>query len=125
MKKYILISTVILFSLLILTSAFAQSNKVCVYEFYGQGCPHCGKVENFLNTIEKAYPNVEIHRFEIYNNRENLILLQDYFDAYNVPDSHRGVPVVFISDKYLAGEIPIINNLESLINYLGLPSAQL
>jgi len=119
MKKYALFLIIVIFSLLIVTNVTAQINKVCIYEFYGQGCPHCGKVEQFLDTIEKAYPNVEIHRFEIYNNRENLVLLQDYFDAYNVPDSHRGVPVVFVSDKYLVGDTPIINNLEPLINELG------
>lgn len=91
------------------------SAQTCVYEFYGQGCPHCAGVESHLETLEKAYSDVEIQRFEIYQNRTNLVLLQDYFESYNVPDSQRGVPVVFISDRYLVGDTPIIENLEDYI----------
>ncbi|MCD6476685.1 MAG: hypothetical protein J7K26_00765 [Candidatus Aenigmarchaeota archaeon] len=116
MKKHFLIFTIILFSLLIIPISFAQVNKICIYEFYGQGCPHCAKVNSYLNNLENKYPNLEIHKFEVYNNRENLLLLQDYFDSYNIPDSNRGVPVVFISNRYFIGDAPIINNLESIIN---------
>jgi cytochrome c biogenesis protein CcdA/glutaredoxin len=99
----------------ILSVNFIQSkDKVCLYFFYGQGCPHCAKVEPYLSEIEQKY-DLEIYRFEVYNNRSNLVLLQKYFDAYNVPQNQRGVPVVFISDNYFVGDRPISDNLESKI----------
>jgi cytochrome c biogenesis protein CcdA/glutaredoxin len=119
-KKQVWFGFVLVFLLFFsLASVSAQVDDVCVYEFYGQGCPHCGAVESHLETLEKAYPDLKIKRFEIYNNRSNLLVLQDYFETYNVPNEYRGVPIVFISDQYLVGDSPIINTLESLINAVG------
>lgn len=107
------------FSLCLVSFASAQAGEVCIYEFYGQGCPHCAAVESHLATLEKAYPDLEIQRFEIYNDRENLVLLQKYFDSYDVPQNQRGVPAVFVSDRYLVGDKPIIDNLGNLIEEIG------
>ena len=104
-----------LFSLIIPDIAFAKNTQktleACVYFFYGQGCPHCARVEPYLETLEKIYPGIKIHRFEIYNNRTNLQLLMKYFDAYNVSDYERGVPVVFLVNKYFVGDKPILDHL--------------
>ncbi|MBW2979448.1 hypothetical protein DRZ77_01420 [Candidatus Woesearchaeota archaeon] len=104
-----------LFSLIIPDIAFAENTQktleACVYFFYGQGCPHCARVEPYLETLEKIYPGIKIHRFEIYNNRTNLQLLMKYFDAYNVSDYERGVPVVFLVNKYFVGDKPILDHL--------------
>ncbi|MFH1221544.1 MAG: cytochrome c biogenesis protein CcdA [Candidatus Micrarchaeota archaeon] len=69
-----------------------------------------------MNEIEAKYPNVELHRFEIYDNRPNLVLLNKFLYVYGVPQSASGVPTVFIGNKYLAGDEPIIKNLENEIN---------
>ena len=112
-KKTVVLVSLILFS--VFSVSFVQSqDKTCIYFFYGQGCPHCAKVEPYLSEMEKKY-DLEVYRFEIYNNRSNLVLLQKYFDAYDVPQSQRGVPVVFISDNYFVGDRPILDNLESKI----------
>jgi len=42
-------------------------------------------------------------------------LLKQYFDAYNIPTSDRGIPVVLIGNKYLIGDSPIEANLDSII----------
>lgn len=97
-------------------SAPSQENvTACVYFFYGDGCPHCAKVEPYIAQLESKYPNLEVHRFEIYNNRSNALMLNDYFNAYNVPDNERGVPAVFISNKYIVGDRPILENIENEI----------
>jgi cytochrome c biogenesis protein CcdA len=93
--------------------AHAQE-PACIYFFYGDGCPHCASVEPFISGLESTYPGLEVHRFEIYSNRSNLLLLNQYFDAYEVPEP-RGVPAVFISGKYLIGDTPILENLENEI----------
>jgi len=89
--------------------------STCLYFFYGNGCPHCAQVESFINQLEKGYPNLEINKFEIYTNRQNAVLLNNYFDAYDIPDNQRGVPIIFIANKYLVGDKPILENLENEI----------
>jgi hypothetical protein len=33
-----------------------------------KGCPHCGKMELFLNGLEEKYPTLRVERYEVYNN---------------------------------------------------------
>lgn len=88
----------------------------CVYFFYGDGCQHCAKVEPLISKLEiQSHYAVKIHKFEIYNNRSNMVLLNQFFDSYNIQDADRGVPVVFIGNRYLIGSKPILENLESAI----------
>ncbi len=115
---YIAVIFLCLFALIIPSSTSAENQqtlKACIYFFYGQGCPHCARVEPYLETLEKIYPGIKIHRFEIYNNRTNLQLLMKYFDAYNVSDYERGVPVVFLVNKYFVGDKPILDHLLNAI----------
>jgi cytochrome c biogenesis protein CcdA len=67
-----------------------------------------------IEELEKN-PSLDIHVFEVYNNRENMVLLSDYFDAYQIPSNQRGVPVVFIGNNYYIGDLPILENLETQI----------
>ncbi|MEM2916543.1 MAG: thioredoxin family protein [Candidatus Woesearchaeota archaeon] len=99
---------------LLLVPIVSAQEKTCFYFFYGDGCMHCAKVEPFINQIEQTLP-VEVHRFEVYKDRENLVLLNRYFDAYGVPDKDRGVPAVFLANTYLVGDSPIKENLNSII----------
>jgi cytochrome c biogenesis protein CcdA len=98
---------------LVVLPGFAHAQEAsCIYFFYGDGCPHCSRVEPFIGQLEST--GIEVHRFEIYNNRSNLLLLNQYFEAYGVPEP-RGIPAVFIAGKYLVGDTPILENLESEI----------
>src|SRR5208337_4515743 len=40
-----------------------------VYYFYGQGCPHCAKIEPFVENITKKYPDVDIQKLEVWYNQ--------------------------------------------------------
>ncbi len=88
----------------------------CIYFFHGEGCIHCAKVEPLISSLEmqSQYP-VDIHKFEIYNNRSNIALLTSLFDSYGIPNENRGVPVIFIGEHYMAGDKPIIDNLQAAI----------
>jgi len=114
MIKYPILAASLLF--LVLFSSFVQAQEqLCLYFFYGEGCPHCGRVEPFIEQIQSDDPTVQVKIFEVYNERENTLLLQSYFESYNVPQNQRGVPVVFIGDTYLVGDTPILENLEAKI----------
>ncbi len=110
---------VILFSLVYLflvnTNITYANSKGCIFFFYGEGCQSCAKVKPFIEKIEKEREDVEIHKFEIYGTPKNRKLLNDFFDAYNVPKDKRWIPAVFTQDKWLTGPDDIKNKLEDLI----------
>ncbi|MEM2713993.1 MAG: cytochrome c biogenesis protein CcdA [Candidatus Pacearchaeota archaeon] len=125
MKKFALKLSLALGFLALLLSVFlvqlaygqvnaANANATCIYFFYGEGCPHCARVEPFIEALEAKY-NLSVHKFEIYNNRSNLLLLNAFFDAFNVSNNARSVPAVFIANSYFIGDKPILENLEAAI----------
>ena len=103
-------------TLLLISTVYSNSNSTCVYLFYGEGCVRCAKLQPLIDDLETKYPNLEIEKFEIYNNRPNLVLFNKYLYAYGVPESEAGIPSVFIGNKYLLGANPILENLENEIN---------
>lgn len=114
----------LLLILVLLIIPLAQAQDTCVYLFYGDGCPHCAEVHMYLDNLNLQ--DVNIQKFEIYNNRENAVLLNDFFNHYNVAENDRGVPVVFIGNEYLVGDASIENSLLEKINEnIGVPCPQI
>ena len=116
--KYLLIIGIIFVIVLIYVFVRDDSAEIiplkentCTYFFYGDGCPHCANVEPFLDDLEAKNPNVQIERFETWHDEVNNQIMKDYFDAYNVPSNQRGVPILFIADKFYVGDTPILDNL--------------
>ncbi|HRY90997.1 MAG TPA: cytochrome c biogenesis protein CcdA [Candidatus Gracilibacteria bacterium] len=110
MKKLLILLTPIFAIAILSTSiAFAQSGKAVLY--YGNGCPHCAKVEEFIqnNTL-----NIEIEKKEIYQNKENAQEFNDICDKEGINLMDRGVPFLYVKGKNLIGDKPIISYLESL-----------
>ena len=112
MKKLFLF----LFAFLFLFNFVSAANSTCVYFFYGDGCPHCAKVEPVINELEvqSAFP-VDVHRFEVYSNRSNIVLLNELFEKYNVDANSRGVPVAFVGNEILIGDQQISENIYNVI----------
>jgi thiol-disulfide isomerase/thioredoxin len=82
------------------SQALAQE-KVKLYFFYGDGCPHCAKEEIFLDNLEKEYKEIEILRYEVWGSPENARLLSRISKELNISVS--GVPVLIIGDEYIVG----------------------
>ena len=78
--------------------------------FYGQGCPHCVKVHNFLKK-----DNIQVKEYEIYHNTNNLNLFNKTCDEKNIPLMERGVPMLFIGNQSFIGDTPII---DAITNYI-------
>jgi thiol-disulfide isomerase/thioredoxin len=111
-------SIILVFMILLLplkTSLSAQENKICLYFFYGAGCPDCARVEPQISQLQQNYPQLDVHSFEIYGNGTNLQLLNRFFDKYNVPQEIRKIPAAFISNTCLTGDKQILDNLEETI----------
>lgn len=113
MNKKTILAYILLLLLAISPSiVHAEENTTCIYFFYGDGCQHCAKVEPTLNSLNET---IELHKFEIYNNRTNLLLLNQFYEKHNVAEQQRGIPAIFIGNTYSAGDTPILNNLNKLI----------
>lgn len=79
--------------------------------FYGNGCSHCAKVENFFaeNDIESKY---DLEMKEIYFNRDNLKDFQWYIEKLWIDSSKAWVPFLVIDNEneceYVAWDKKII-----------------
>ena len=100
----------------------AVTNDLTVHFFWGIGCPHCEKEDEFLQTLEKKYPNVIFEKYEIYYNEENQQKMLDMGQELSIDAP--GVPFIIIGEEYFVGflnaettgkriENAIINYLET------------
>jgi len=102
MKKLKLITTgLFILSFFIFPSLTRAEEKINLYFFYGDGCPHCAKEEVFLDQLEKDKANINIYRYETWHDRDNQQLLSRLGKelGVNIP----GVPMLFIGDKTITG----------------------
>lgn len=102
-KKILKNAILLIFFILLflnLKTVFAQQ-KIEIYFFWGQGCPHCAAEKPFLEKIKQTYSQVEIKNFEIYYNKENQELFKKIAQAYNTQPY--GVPMTFIGKEFVVG----------------------
>jgi len=82
-------------------SAIAGENKVTLYVFYGNGCPHCVRLLSYLEDIKDKYPNLEVNTFDTYFDKEGRELFEQMSESFNMPIE--GVPTTFIDEKVIVG----------------------
>ncbi|MBU4257082.1 hypothetical protein L6249_00280 [Candidatus Parcubacteria bacterium] len=100
MTKLLKIVLPIILFFCFLRPALAQ-DKVNLYFFYGDGCPHCANEEKILNALEKEYKDIKINRYEVWNNRDNAQFLATLGRELGLDVS--GVPLLIIGDKTFVG----------------------
>ena len=80
-----------------------EENKINVYFFHGQGCPHCAKEEEFLKELEDKYKDaINIYKYETWYNNENKDLMLKVKEAYGV-DKSVAVPFTIIGSETNTG----------------------
>ncbi len=100
-KLFFALLVTLFLSFLLTKSIAAQNDKVNVYFFWANGCPHCAKEKVFLQKLADKYPNLNIIDYEVTTNRENALLLQKVGRELNADVS--GVPFTLIGKDYIAG----------------------
>lgn len=101
----------------------AQTEDKQIIFFYGQGCPHCAKVEAYFEK-EGIYDKYPIVAKEIYFNDQNRAEYSSVMDKLGVPVDKRGVPALVLGDKLIVGDAPIIDGFKSAADaYLGRDSS--
>ncbi|MCL5022826.1 MAG: hypothetical protein M1497_05610 [Nitrospirae bacterium] len=104
-RKTIILCAALAFLLLTGTLGAADAgDKVLLFFFWGNGCPHCEREKAFLTRIEKKYPEVEIQSYEVWYHVENAALFAQLAASHG--RKPEGVPAVFIG------------NFEPIIGYL-------
>lgn len=83
------------------TDTNARPEKITLYFFWGEGCPHCTKEKPFLKELEKKYSQLEIKDYEVWYHQENAELFAQMAKAYG--KEARGVPTTFLADKVWIG----------------------
>lgn len=85
------------------------------YEYYwGEGCPHCANVEDFLNTWENR-DKVQIDKKEVYKDQDNIALFKSRVEYCGLPNNQVGVPFLFTPEgECVVGDTPIINLFEQI-----------
>ncbi len=86
----------------VLENVTYDENKVNIYFFWGNGCPHCEEQFSFLESIEEEYGQYyQLYTFETWYDDENADLMQRF--ATTMGDSTRGVPYTIIGNKSFKG----------------------
>ena len=126
MGKKIIIPT-ILFVVVLIFSIFAigqkkEKNKVTIGNadvvinqqinkiifFYGDGCPHCAKVEEYFkeNNVQNK---ISFTQKEVYYNKNNASELASKAKICGLTTNSIGVPFLWTGKKCLIGDENIIN----------------
>lgn len=82
--------------------------------FWGQGCPHCAQVDEFLSTWENK-DKLKLEKKEVYNNPANAQLMRQRANACGLPSNQIGVPFLYTPEgECIVGDTPIISFFEAL-----------
>lgn len=107
LKKYFKVLILFLFILALSVDAKTNKNLVNIYFFHSSNCSHCNTEINFLDSLEKKYDNIRVHRYEVHesNNNEARLNVQK---LYNIKSN--GVPLTIIGDTPYMGYSENISN---------------
>ena len=101
MKKIIKVILVFFVTFILFSENANAKEKVKIYFFNGDGCPHCAEEEILLKKIKRQYNNVLIESYEVWNNKKNQKLMEKVKEKFNIKTN--GVPLTVISSTAMVG----------------------
>ncbi len=72
--------------------------------FHGAECPHCHKEMKWLPTLQKAYPDLVINKYEVWHSVENQKRMKDRLKELG--QSSTAVPTNIIGEDVIVGFNP-------------------
>ena len=115
MKKLIKIWLLMLMLIPFMTYA-KEDDKITLYLFHGDGCPHCAEEMEYLETLQKNHPNLEIVKYEVWYDEENAELLEKINQAFEI--TRTGVPTNVIGHTVIMGfSSTIATKLDRAVSY--------
>ena len=80
-----------------------EENKINIYFFHGDGCPHCKHEREFLEELEEKYGEYyNLYSFETWASEENKSLMLKAKEALGT-SQNIAVPFTVIGDEYFTG----------------------
>lgn len=75
--------------------------------FYGDGCPHCKNVDDFISA-NKVEDKVKFSRLEVFNNKDNSKILIQKAGICKIATESVGVPFLWDGKSCIVGDQEII-----------------
>lgn len=81
-----------------------EQDKINIYFFWGDGCPHCEELFTFLESIKDEYNEYfNLYGFEVWYNEDNGKIMDYFQEKLGETVGSRSVPYYIIGDKSFAG----------------------
>lgn len=126
MNKKVIIPTILFLIVFIISVIVLSGNKENnlpnnateeseIILFYGQGCPHCAIVEDYIknNNIKEK---LSFEEKEVYYNQKNADDLATKAKICGIPTDYIGVPFLWDGSKCYIGDREIIDFLNQKID---------
>ncbi len=80
----------------------SSKDKLNIYIFWGDGCPHCKHLAKFLGEKQSEIGDkISLYTFEVWKNKNNLAFLKSF--GKFLGESPKGVPYIIIGNKTYSG----------------------
>ena len=113
MNKYLKYLLILIIPLILLTNVSAKE-KVTLYFFHGDGCPHCAAEEKFLENNKEELKDVEIVKYEVWNSEENRNLVKSIGKKFGMEVST--VPFNIIGNTIIKGYLDDSSTGKKILN---------
>lgn len=80
----------------------SSEDKVNIYIFWGDGCPHCKHLAEFFNQHRSEVEKMaNLYTLEVWKNSDNLTLMKNF--GKFLGETPKGVPYFIIGNKTFSG----------------------
>lgn len=118
-KIFFLLFLGIILNFVFLNAIGAQEEGVVVHFFSTSSCPNCARQKLFMDDLEKKYSQLEIKKYILDVNANEVEIFTRLLDEYQVAEKERGyVPTTFIADRYWVGYATDSTTGKEMENYL-------
>ncbi len=91
------------------TKSEIKENKINLYLFYGEECPHCEEERKWLKQIEKDYKDyVDIYYYEVWHNKKNANIKKQVKAEFEITE--KGVPLTIVGEDYFIGFSDVVGS---------------
>lgn len=79
-----------------------SNDKLNIYIFWGDGCPHCKHLAEFLGEKQSEIGDkISLYTFEVWKDKNNLAFLKSF--GKFLGENPKGVPYIIIGNKTYSG----------------------
>ncbi len=104
MKKILIAICCLVLTFMPITAKAASKEKIKVYIFYGDGCPHCHRAFEFFKSIDEEYGKYyKLVKYETWYSSSNNKMMFKVAEKMGTDTENLGVPYIIIGDKTFEG----------------------